>query len=884
MPERGTPWHAERSEAVEARLGGGPAGLASTEAAARLTRHGPNRLPEPRRRGPLRRLAMQFHNPLIYVLLASSVVSGVLSHWVDAGVILAVVVLNAVVGFLQEGRAERSLEAIRRMIDPRAAVVRDGRRVSVPAEALVPGDRVLLEPGDRVPADLRLVAAEHLRVDEAALTGESQAVLKGGGPLAADTPLADRVNMAWSGTMVVAGRGVGLVVATGDGTELGRISRLLRSVEGLQTPLTRQLDGFARQITAVILVASLALFVLAVWGRGYAADEAFLMVVGLAVAAIPEGLPAVVTITLAVGVGRMAARHALIRHLPAVEALGGVAIVCSDKTGTLTRNEMMVQAVVTPEGEVAVSGEGYAPDGAFAPDQPSEALVALARVALLCNDAEVHHAEGGWRPSGDPMEAALVTLGHKAGLDPQAERRACPRVAEIPFDGGQQYMATCHDNGGEAPVVAVKGAPERVFAMLADGVELGRWQAQVRALASRGLRVLAIATGEAPPGAPFTAEAPPRGLRLLGLVGLIDPPRAAALAAVQECREAGIRIKMITGDHALTAGAIAAQLGLADAPRVVVGAELEGLSPEALAALARETDVFARTTPEAKLRLVEALQADGSVVAMTGDGVNDAPALKRADVGVAMGITGTEVAKEASQLVLADDNFASIVAAVREGRTVYDNITKVIAWTLPTNGGEVFAVVGAMALGVALPVSAVQILWINLVTAVALGLTLAWDPPKPDVMRRPPRSPRAPLLTRALALQTLLLCGLFGAGVAAVYAWMVQRGQGLEATRTAVVHTLVAMEIAYLYNVRSSPGGGVGLATLWATPAVRLGVAAVVGCQLLFTYAPPLQAMFHTRPLGPVDWLGPLVAGLWVWATVEVVHRWRRRGTLTPAR
>jgi magnesium-transporting ATPase (P-type) len=875
MNEQAPPWHAERHASAEARLGSGSGGLSGAEAAARLASHGPNRLPEAPRRGPLVRLALQFHNPLIYVLLASSVVSGVLAHWVDAGVILAVVVLNAGVGFVQEGRAEQSLEAIRRMIDPRANVVRDGRRVVVPAEALVLGDRVLLEPGDRVPADLRLVEAEHLRVDEALLTGESQAVLKGVETLVADTPLADRVNMAWSGTMVVAGRGVGLVVATGDGTELGRISRLLGSVEVLQTPLTRQLDGFARQITGVITLASLGLFALAVWGRGYAPDEAFLVVVGLAVAAIPEGLPAVVTITLAVGVSRMAARHALVRHLPAVESLGAVAVVCSDKTGTLTRNEMMVQAVVTSEGEVAVSGEGYAPNGGFAPHGPSAAVVALARAAMLCNDAEVQQVDGVWRPSGDPMEAALVTLARKAGLDPQAERQACPRVAEIPFDGAQQYMATCHENGGDAPVVAVKGAPERVFAMLADGVELETWHARVRSLATRGLRVLAIATGEAATCAPLTDAAPPRGLRLLGLVGLIDPPRGAATDAVRECRSAGIRVKMITGDHALTAGAIAAQLGLAEAPRVVVGAELEGLTPEALAVLARETDVFARTTPEAKLRLVEALQADGSVVAMTGDGVNDAPALKRADVGVAMGITGTEVAKEASQMVLADDNFASIVAAVREGRTVYANITKVIAWTLPTNGGEVFAVIGALALGLALPVSAVQILWINLVTAVALGLTLAWEPPAPDVMRRPPRSPRAPLLTRALARQTLLLCVLFSMGVFAVYAWMLQRGHGLEAVRTAVVNALVAMEIAYLFNVRVGPGERLGLSKFWATPAVRLGVASVVVCQLLFTYAPPFQAMFHTRPLGFFDWLGPLAAGLWVFVTVELLRRWR---------
>ncbi|MEB3220826.1 MAG: HAD-IC family P-type ATPase [Candidatus Sericytochromatia bacterium] len=865
-------WHAETPGAVAAALASPEAGLDADEARARLARCGPNRLPAPPRRGPLQRVAGQLHNPLIYVLLAAAGVSAALAHVVDAGVIVAVVALNAWVGLVQEGQAERSLEAIRRMIDPHATVLREGQRAVVPVESLVPGDRVLLAPGDRVPADLRLVAAERLRLDEAILTGESEAVSKGTEALGAAAPLSERINMAWSGTMVVAGRGVGLVVATGDATELGRIGRLLRAVESLQTPLTRQLDRFALQVTGMILVAAFGFFAVAVQGRGYPPEEAFLVVVGLAVAAIPEGLPAVVTITLAVGVSRMAARHALVRHLPAVESLGEVAAICSDKTGTLTRNEMVVQAVVTPGGEVAVAGEGYAPEGALTPMGHLPEVVALARAALLCNDADVHRVEGVWRPSGDPMEAALVTLARKAGLDPGAERLACPRVAELPFDGGLRYMATCHDAGDGASHVVVKGAPEQVLSMLAASEDPGPWQAYTQALASRGLRVLAIATGPGPADLKLSFDAPPMGLRLLGLVGLIDPPRAAALDAVQECRAAGIRVKMITGDHALTAGAVAAQLGLADNPRVVLGSELDGLTGEALAVTAREADVFARTTPEAKLRLVEALQADGTVVAMTGDGVNDAPALKRADVGVAMGLTGTEVAKEASQMVLADDNFASIVAAVREGRTAYDNITKVIAWTLPTNGGEVFAVVGAMALGLALPVSAVQILWINLVTAGTLGLTLAWEPPAPDVMKRPPRVPGAPLLTPALARQTLLLCVLFSVGVLGVYGWMLARGHGLDAVRTAVVQAIVAMEIAYLFNVRRPPGEP------WrpTTPAIRLGIAAVVLCQLAFTYWAPMQAVFHTRALGLVDWLGPVAAAGWVWGAVELGGRWRR--------
>ena len=858
-------WHAVDAADALGELRTNRAGLSEAEAEQRLARFGPNRLPAVQRRGPLARLLQQFHNLLIYVLLAAAVISTLLGHLIDAAVILAVVLANAVIGFVQEGRAEQALDAIRGMVDPRATVLRDGRRRTVPAEQIVPGDVVLIAAGDRVPADLRLLRARSLRIDEAILTGESVAADKAVASVAADTALGDRTPMAFSGTFVATGQGTGVAAATGGATELGRISALLGTVETLKTPLLRQMDGFARQLTLVILGVAVLAFAFAMLVRAYPTDLAFMTMVGLAVAAIPEGLPAILTITLAIGVQRMAARNAIVRRLPAVETLGSVSVICSDKTGTLTRNEMTARSLVTAEGTAEVTGVGYAPAGALSVQgrdlDPAEQpiLLQLARAGLLCNDAELRATDGAWRVDGDPMEGALLTLALKAGLDPAGERRACRRTDEIPFDAQHRFMATLH-RGDEAGFVLIKGAPERVLEMCtrerrADGdhvLDVAAWQARAEALAAEGERVLAFATKPIdidPGGCELSIAHVADGATLLGFVGFIDPPRAEAIAAVADCRRAGIRVVMITGDHAVTAREIARRLGLDPDPAVLTGREVDALDDKGLRAAVRRTVVFARTTPEHKLRLVEALQADGLVVAMTGDGVNDAPALKRADVGVAMGGKGTEAAKEAAEMVLADDDFASIVAAVREGRTVYDNVMKVIAWTLPTNGGEALTILGAIAFGLALPVTPVQILWINLVTAVALGLTLAFEPTEPGTMARPPRSAHERLLGGLLGWRIVFVSILFVFGTFGLFFWSQARGLDLATARTIVVNTLVVMEIFYLFSVRYVYGTSLTWQGVLGTPAVLLGVATVVVAQLLFTYAPFMQAVFDTRPV-----------------------------------
>jgi magnesium-transporting ATPase (P-type) len=895
------PWHALPAEEALRRLGASPAGLEGAEAARRLAEHGPNRLPAAKPRGPLRRLTEQFNNLLIHVLVASALITAALGHWLDAAVILAVVVLNAIVGFIQEGRAEQALDAIRGMLTPQASVLRDGRRRTVEATELVPGDLVLLEAGDKVPADLRLVRARGFRVEEAALTGESVPVEKSVEPVAAEAPLGDRACLAFSGTLVATGQAEGVVVATGAATELGRISAMLGAVEPLTTPLLRQMNIFARRLTLVILALSAAVFAFAWLVRGYAAEEAFMAVVGIAVAAIPEGLPAVLTITMAIGVRRMAARNAILRRLPAVETLGAVSVICTDKTGTLTRNEMAVAAAETAAGSFEASGAGYAPHGAVAPaaggDAPPGAPAALAefaRAAVLCNDAALREdPASGWVVEGDPMEGALLAFAARTGEEPEALRRRFPRLDAIPFDARHRFMATLHPGEDGGAFAVVKGAPERLLALCecarggAAPLDLPAWQARVEALAAQGQRVLAIATRPMPAGARALApgDVESGGLELLGLVGLIDPPREEAIVAVADCQAAGIRVKMITGDHAATAGAIARQVGLRGSGAVVTGQEIEALDEAALRDRARDTDVFARASPEHKLRLVEALQAEGAVVAMTGDGVNDAPALKRAEVGVAMGRKGTEAAKEAAEMVLADDNFATIAAAVHEGRTVYDNVQKVIAWTLPTNGGEALTVIAAILLGVTLPLTPVQILWINMVTAVALGLTLAFEPAEPDVMRRPPRNPREPLLSGFLLWRVVLVSTLFMLGAFGIFALVEARGGTLEAARTAVVNVIVVLEIAYLFSVRYQRMTSLTWRGALGTWPVLIGVGTVVLLQLAFTYAPPLQMLFASRPLDPIaDGLPILAAGAALLGLLEVEKHLRRRIATGPGR
>ena len=868
-------WHAMEAGATLAALASQADGLAEAEAQARLARHGPNALPPPRRH-PLLRFLSQFNNALIYFLLAGAVAAWALGHVVDAGVIVAVVVVNAVVGFIQEGKAEEALEAIRDMIAPKASVLRGGRRVSVPAAALVPGDVVLVEAGDQVPADVRLLRTRALLVDEAILTGESVAAQKREQAVEAGAALGDRVSMAYSGTLVATGQGAGVVVATGAATEIGRISRLIGEVETLATPLLRQINAFGRRFTAVAILTAALLFVFAILVRAYAWDDALLVVVALAVGVVPEGLPAVITITLAIGVRRMAARHAIIRRLPAVETLGSTSVICSDKTGTLTRNEMTVRRLVTAEGGVAVEGVGYEPVGAFLRgddrlEAAPPAAVRLARCGLLCNDAVLARGgDGTWRSEGDPMEGALVALAMKAGLDPEGERAAWRRHDEIPFDAQHRYMASLHAAPGAGRAVYLKGAPEQVLSMCArqaagDGdapTDEAFWHARIAEAASQGERVLGFAWRPADGEEALSGDGVARGLVFLGIAGFIDPPREEAIAAVAECRSAGIAVKMITGDHGATAAAIARQLGLADDPIVVTGAELETVSDAELPALAHNTAVFARTNPEHKLRIVRALQGEGAIVAMTGDGVNDAPALKQADVGIAMGRKGTEAAKQASEMVLVDDNFATIVAAVHEGRTVFDNIRKVIAWTVPTNGGEAVAIIVALLAGLTLPLTPAQILWINMVLTVTLGLVLAFEPAEPGVMRRPPRRPGAPLLSAFLVWRIAVVSLLFVAGTFGIFGWATWRGFDVDTARTMVVNTMVVMEIFYLFNVRYMHTASISWRGIVGTPVVLAALAAVVAAQFAFTYAPFMNALFASRPLPFLD--GVVIVGVGV--------------------
>ncbi len=900
-------WHALTPEAALGHLASGRDGLSSEEAARRLAVHGRNALPAPPRRSAWRRLAAQFDNVLIHVLLASAVVTALLGHPIDSAVILLVVAINAIVGFLQEGKAERALEAIRDLLMPHAAAMRDGRRVSVDAATLVPGDIVLLEPGDRVPADLRLLRARGLRIDEAMLTGESVPAEKEAAAVEADAAIGDRACMAYSGTLVATGTASGVVVATGQATELGRIGRLLGSVEPITTPLLRQMDHFARRLTAAILAASAVIFLFGVTLGGMPTADAFLAVVGIAVASIPEGLPAVMTIALALGVQRMARRNAIVRRLPAVETLGAVSVICTDKTGTLTRNEMTVRGIETAAGRYVVDGTGYDPVGGFrrraedgsgtvtAMEAPPPDLAALAIAAMLCNDAALHHTGTGWRVEGDPMEGALVVAGMKAGFDPAALAARFPRQDEIPFDARHRFMATLHHGEEGERFICLKGAPERVLELCTaergsggDGsadrpLDHARWERAIATMAADGQRVLAVAMRDATGASALDFEGiEAGGFVLLGLLGLIDPPRAEAIAAVADCRSAGIRVKMITGDHGATAAAIARQIGLENPDDVVTGADIDAVDDARLPALARRVDVFARTAPEHKLRLVAALQAEGAVVAMTGDGVNDAPALKRADIGVAMGGKGTEAAKQAAEMVLADDNFASIAAAVREGRTVYDNVRKTIAWTLPTNGGEALCVVLAILCGLTLPITPVQILWINMATTITLGLTLAFEPSEPGVMRRPPRRSGEPLISRFLLWRVVFVSALFAAGAFGIFAWGEARGLPLEATRTMVVDTIVAFEIAYLFTVRFRHMTSLTWRGALGTPAVLAALAGVTVLQLLFTYAPFMQGLFDTRPLGIAEVGMVLGAGAALFAILEIEKLIGRRLSRLP--
>jgi magnesium-transporting ATPase (P-type) len=818
-------------------------------------------------------------------------ITALLSHWIDTGVILAVVIANAIIGFIHEGKAEQAMDAIRHMLAPRAHVIRDGERITVDGEQLVPGDIVLLEAGDKVPADLRLLTAHGLAVQEAILTGESVPVDKQTQSVAEDSSLGDHSCMAYSGTLITSGQGKGVVVATGSGTEIGRISGLLSRVETLTTPLVEQMSVFAKWLTLFILVIAVALLTFGYFVAHRDFTEMFMAVVGLSVAAIPEGLPAVLTITLAIGVQAMARRNAIIRRLPAIETLGSLSVICTDKTGTLTRNEMMVVSVIAQQHCFTLEGTGYEPEGALkledAHVSPAEhgALEELARAAALCNDAALRQLDGVWLVEGDPMEGALLSFSGKVAIDTRQERATWARTDVIPFDARHRFMATLNHDHEHHACIFVKGAPEQILAMCenqraANGtteqLESAYWYGQAESIAALGQRVLAFAVRSVSPEQTVLEHEDVNGsLTMLGMVGMIDPPREEAIKAVAECHAAGIRVIMITGDHTKTAAAIGKQIGLKKTGKVITGTELDNLDDASLHQVVLNCDVFARTSPEHKLRLVMALQSHGMTVAMTGDGVNDAPALKRADAGIAMGQKGSEAAKEAADLVLADDNFASIVAAVREGRTVFDNLKKVISWTLPTNAGEAMTIVLALLMGMTLPVTPLQILWINLITAITLGIALAFEPTEKNTMRRPPRARHEPLLNAELVWHIVLVSILFLCGVFGIYHYALDRGYPLDLARTLALNTLVVMEIFHLFFIRNIYSTSLTWEAVRGTKVVWSVVIAVTAAQFAITYLPPLQTVFATVAIPFMDGLLVVGVGIALFTIIEIEKQMR---------
>jgi cation-transporting P-type ATPase F len=873
-------------------------GLSAAEVESRLKRYGPNKVTEKPGTRAWKRFLLQFHQPLIYILLVASGVTLALGEVVDGSVIFGVVFVLGVIGYIQETKAEDAIRALTKMLVTEATVRRDGRKQRVRSIELVPGDVVLLQSGDRVPADLRLVRLRSLEIDESMLTGESLPVRKHVNPLALETVLADRKNLAFAGTLVTRGEANGVVCATGDQSETGRIARLISEAVDLSTPLTRRVAQFSRILLWLILGFAAFAFAVGVW-RGENIVEMFVAAVALAVGAIPEGLPAAVTIVLAIGVGRMARRRAIIRKLPAVETLGSTTVICSDKTGTLTENQMTVQQIFAGGQFFEVTGTGYDASGVVQADgkpvvpEAHPALLACLRAGLLCNDSVLIRDDGKIRVEGDPTEAALIVAAEKAGLAHADVLRELDRLDAIPFESEHQFMATLH-RGRDGHIIYKKGAVERVVgrcSTMGDNhgnelpIEPNKIFAAADRMATNGLRVLAFAQRKATTGQrELDHHHVARDLTFLGLQGMMDPPRPEAIAAVRRCQNAGIAVKMITGDHLLTARTIAQQIGLRggsnhETPNAITARELEGASDEELRTLAQDSAVFARVTPEQKLRLVKALQSRGQIVAMTGDGVNDAPALKQADIGIAMGVSGTDVAKSAADMILTDDNFASIEAAVEEGRAIFDNLKKFIVWTLPTNVGESFVLLAAILLGTALPMLPVQLLWINMTAVTLLGTMLVFEPKEADLMDRPPRDPNQPILTFPLFMRTGFVSLLMLAGGFALFLWELQReGASLAEARTAVVNAIVMVEAFYLLNCRSLTRSIFALGIL-SNVWVLFGIGLIIAVQLLFTYAPVMNGLFHSAPISGQAWLRIVAVGAIAFAAVELEKwiRFRRR-------
>lgn len=882
-------WHHLETENVLSTIrSNAENGLTQEEAKKRLEEYGPNMVTAKEGKSPLVRFLLQFHNALVYILLAATVVTFLLGEYVDSAVIFGVVFLNSVIGFVQESKAEDAIESLKKMTGAHALVLRGGEKVEIEAADVVPGDVVLLQSGDKVPADLRLLSQKELRIDESALTGESLPVDKKLDLLDEDTVLADRNNMAYAGTLVASGQSKGVVIATGDGTETGKIAELINQSVDLQTPLTIKIGKFSQLLLYAILGLSVFTFFVGMLHDSPMIDI-FMASVALAVATIPEGLPAVVTITLAIGVSRMAKRNAIIRKLPAVETLGSTTIICSDKTGTLTQNQMTVQKVYSEGSEYDIEGVGYAPEGNILQegvrvDQLPDTVSRMLLAGYLCNDSSIVKEELRHEVQGDPTEGALIVSAQKAGLAAGAE--VYTRIDSIPFESDRMYMATLHKNPEGGTLIFMKGSVERVLERSSmDEEQRATMLKQAERYASKGLRVLAFAAkpeGELQEIAESDVE---NGMQFLGIQAMIDPPRPEAIDAIKSCQGAGVSVKMITGDHALTAGTIAQEIGLFNNPlpalgqRVVTGRELSEMDESTLQKTAIQTHVFARVAPEQKLHLVTALQDQGHIVAMTGDGVNDAPALKQANIGIAMGITGTEVSKEAADMILTDDNFASIKAAVEEGRGVFDNLIKFIGWILPTNLGQGLVILVAVMLGLTLPILPVQVLWLNMTTAVFLGLVLAFEAKEGFIMQRPPRQPDVPILTSEINARIVLVSVLLVIGAYILFELeLAYWGSSVEEARTAAVTAFVIGQTAYLFNSRSFKEPSYKQ-SLTSNKFLWVGVGAMIFFQLLYVYAPFMNLFFQSAPIPIATWLMILVLGVIVHVAVEVKkYYWYKTG------
>jgi Ca2+-transporting ATPase len=884
-----TPFHTLPVERAFERVESTPDGLTSSEAARRLAQYGPNELLAAHRISPWEILFEQFKNVLIIILLIATTLSFFLGHGLEA-VAIAVIVLFAVgLGFIQEYRAERAIEALREMAAPTATVLRDGQEVEVSGRELVPGDVTILITGDKIPADIRLMEAINLQVEESPLTGESVAVTKQTGPLERlDISTGDRKNMAYAGTVVTYGRGRGLVVATGMKTEFGKIARMLEDVETGKTPLQVNLDKLGKQLARAAFVVVALIVILGLF-RGQPFIEMFIFGVALAVAVVPEALPAVVTISLAIGVKRMVKRHALVRRLPAVETLGSTSVICSDKTGTLTKDEMTVRRIFVAGQTYEVTGAGYEPAGEFMQDgsliEATESLKLLLTAAALSSDARLSRSKDDERAAikGDPTEGALVVAAVKAGLDKPALDREFPRTGEIPFTSETKRMTTLHTTP-DGVVAYAKGAPEillnsctRLWTQDGEAPLSRQARAEIlhiaQEMASEALRVLVVAQKRN-----ATLETAEQDMTFVGLLGMIDPPRPEARAAIRECFDAGIKVRMITGDHPLTAQAVARELGLLQGGRLVTGAELEVMDDREFSSAVEEIEVYARVSPSHKLRVVTALQERGDIVAMTGDGVNDAPALKKADIGIAMGITGTDVTKEAAAMTLTDDNFASIVAAVEEGRAIFSNIKKYLMYLLSSNIGEIGLMAGASLMGLPLPLSAVQILYVNLATDGLPALALAVDPPEKDLMRRAPRDPRSGIFTRPV-LALMLAGGLWSTIInLSLFVWARNSGRDVEEAMTMTFVSLVLIQFFKAYNFRSDRHSVLNrpFANKWLNIAILWELVLLS----LIIYVPFLHDMFDTFSLTLNDWLIIIALAATVSPVLEFVKWMERRGWL----